>query len=298
MPLTDNPICATKVHHTFRHQAVRDAVLKPLDDLQVFDSPDRDRDDAVVASLVRVRELWQQRVLELRDEGTWRYVNPLRDIDVERTVQYLCNCPPINVVTQNFARACCQMLICPFCYGRRHVADAYGKMERYLYPSTEVEAQPRKDAGRLVAFLSRRRFSVPGAAYEPSTVRDVWCPKLKRLLKSIRRQEVDAARAHHGVVLARVAPGGEHIQLHRGGLLLTHEKVTREQLLLTETDFFMVYENPTKKSLADAVGKVMRYPVAMLRGDNVAMVAALLEGLRYGRFFCSFGKFPKRPRTS
>ena len=108
---------------------------------------------------------WRRRVKALA-KGGW-----IRANDPDKC-KYLLGCPPVGVLTRPGHLHCCRRAaICPFCWCRWDVSEAYRKLKRHVNGRDIGKRVPRKTGSEPTA---RSRVGVPGgpARQESPTLAD------------------------------------------------------------------------------------------------------------------------------
>jgi hypothetical protein len=119
--------------------AARLAVLKPALGLHGDQS-----DAALLQAYGRLRGIWRDRLVELRDAEWGPACDP-------RRLQYMRNCPPFGAATRQKVVSCQKVRVCPFCYARFAVADPLRRLSSYIAGRSGL---------RLISFQTVREFPV------------------------------------------------------------------------------------------------------------------------------------------
>jgi hypothetical protein len=224
----------TVVPQAERFRAARLAVLGPFTKSAILHSANNFQIDDIYQ---KVRKRWHK-VLEMLAQHlvVWsRIDNPLKE-------QYLRNCPPAGVVTEDKARHCDCPLLCPFWWGRR-IVEVFRAFERALWPDPKDKDyeghlyKPFKEYRdhRLVYFSramplatvpAMKDYAKTHADHEDRVI-EATTYGLSLVNRRSRRQEVDALRKNEGgVVLHRLLYRRTTMPVFvRSGVLLLPPKV-------------------------------------------------------------------------
>jgi hypothetical protein len=197
----DRTFKVTSVRGATRHQFLRNAVVGPLFGSNVLRSP--------ALALKLVRGFWHGLLLQL-ERLEW---DALPD---RRSVQYMRNCPPFGVKTDDRAYRCNRSFFCPFCYARVQLMPLFTHVEHFLYGDQHPRSKPVPGYGLLV-FRAVRRFDAGGPVCPESVVE--LAPDVFDALAD-RRREVDYYRPECAAVLHTVWSGDRHLKLRRSGIML------------------------------------------------------------------------------
>lgn len=283
----------TSVYQATRHHATRAAVMYPL-----FGNAYRTGMGFDVGTS-KLISLWRRRLGDLKKAG-WGPLN-----GKVSNHQYMRNCPPQGVMTEDRSYPCNQARICPHCWAREYVLPGYMFLERMLYGSTDPldsdGAKKRPPPGiHLVSFLTRYVVDRPhytddqwlGAvsrSVEPKRSGNTEGP-FRRYIRTHRYDETTLHAADAYVVLQRVnlEPDGRTIVLERGGMILTrkpfaeeHHRAVMEKRMEASKKSNLLYrhaESVTKAALAEGARIAFRYPRGMMY-QPAKQVIQILNGL-------------------
>lgn len=198
----------------------------------------RSQHSDVAAMAQSVQEQWRNRVMELHEAG-WIPAT-------EDQVKYLRNCPPIAIKPRVRSRPCSRSKTCPFCWGRRvvanswtRVANCYFKDKQYCCPRLECD---------LLRFRYERSFKSLDDALQDE--------------RRSRHYEVKAIRSEGAFSITSFLPEEDGFTLRRSGVLLVNRGRRLPRLRFVTSSLLHTY---TKEHLAEAIGAVCRFPVAMMR---------------------------------
>lgn len=202
--------------------------------------------------------------------------------------KYLAHCPPFGVVRPKAlpllppTRFCLRALHCPFCYARRYAANAFDRLapileakERWRLLTTEWEKWiDAEDYPRVVDL-----FKAAGAVVNGPD----------------RRLEVDVARPLGAVVFHRVRIATRHHLVKAKDVVSGLTVVRTAVMVLPPGDYldmvggvrFRLTPDPTRGTLAAAVGRAFRYPQEWY--DHPAEAVALGGYVAKARPFSAFG---------
>lgn len=251
----------------------RNAVLRPILGLPKL----RFDEDDVQGYFNRVFGYWSNRLATLKVVG-WA---PIQTPSLYAT---MLNCPPFGVRTDRFRRPCRRHRICPFCYARQVCIEPWFYVRFGCYRTLLFHEVRRGERVRvepldcpLLEFSSKIDYERPKG-------------KLKYVLADVNRHrhdEVKSVAARGAFVNQSIEVFPEYIRLHRRGLILSAHG---QELEPTENRRVWFHPRITHKVLVEALGRVCRYPVRMLRGD-AAEVAAVLRALEGVKMAVSYGCF-------
>ncbi len=282
------PFVVKEVRSSFRYRAMRWAVLDQL--VRSASTPAGD----IQARMDALRKRWQARIYGLAAVG-WEAAGD------RKKLTYLANCPPFGVKTDIVSRCCRRVRVCPFCYARDVVLEAFLHMELAMYGSldhlvrtgeTPTFREPLNPDLKLVSFSYRPKAAPVRKLLTPEVVRDECCPRVRRFVRCDRRLEVQGAAPVAAVVMHRVWLDNNTVRVSRGGVMLTTR--TEQPAFLKklyeagEAAKWTVHEQH-KKCLASAVSAAFPYPRAMLSSDPAATVA-MIDALGDTRMFAKFGR--------
>lgn len=257
------------VHHSRQVKACRNAVLWRL-------LPRADRlytPAATVEAMATLRRMWYARLWKLQDAG-WApaRVGPEGEPRRYSRMQFLRNCPPFGVAYNRTARCCHRIRVCPFCFAREIVGEAYAAMHYAMH-------RPDCPPARLLAL----RVEVTLPIREPAVVAARVTEAAKSLSKfhaSIASTLDNPRRVMGSRIFASVSPHpstANVLLVQQACLMLVREGQPPPASLNTEQKNKKTqvrYTPATDDSLLNHVGWCMAYPVGMLRGD--AAVARMI----------------------
>lgn len=225
---------------------------------------------SIAAVSAELRTVWRQRVLDLRDGGWKFFCNP-RWVNIAR------NCPPCGVRTKTHGWTCQQTVFCPYCWGRKIVFGAFDFLVRLLPAFAPLDA-------KLVCFECYDDLS----SSEGSCNQFAFIRKAVPRFLSRRCEEFNLLRASAGIVCNRIWPSNGSLVFCRTGLLVCPRPVPLRRLGLPD-DAVAVHSLPTSKELAGLVGRLLEFPVALLRCDP-AVAIAVADTLRHVHLLSYYGR--------
>jgi len=210
-------------------------------------------------------------------------------LDSKQKLGSALGCPPVGVTTNHPRQFTCQRpLVCPFCFARQRVMEAFMLLERFFYPNMQPETKACTGGWYLTEFI--RRGDQPVQPWVPGNIAHwtKYYAALSIVPPAKRRKEMTLANAQHGIVQFQLdLPRKGILGGTRRGLLLSRKPVTREQIdLKAETHHFLCMRLDkvvkVKQHLARACATVFAYPASMLRApvEDVMAVLSSLEGRR------------------
>lgn len=191
-------------------------------------------------------------------------------------LRYLLNCPPAGVkLSYNglTERPCNRVRVCPFCYGRRVVLEAYRAMECALFAGAGAGQECVWPYYKLVA--SVRQFAYPRRMKS--------CYEWLKTTQGARYAEVDLWPPTIGAILSvSQVPGVNDpslLVICRRTVALVPASFDAEGLLPEikhgGTSHFKQVTEINRPNLASLLGWALRYPPGALSGDPVAMTEIL-----------------------
>ena len=260
------PVTVPDLFTAQAYEAARRAVLVPAGRRhgQVFSYP---------AAYAAVLSSWRLRLAILRNQG-WDVLNRGRVYQGEpglMSLQYLRNCLPFGARFQKPIGARCHRLrICPWCYGREVVIEAFRAAEWVL-----TNALPRRKQQQQLQLVGMRR------QFKDRPISDLpdWKTWLAETHKSFwvdYRAAIDADVTVVGAVLnATIAPGSvpHSVTVTRGAVMLVPAATAPwkhgPELKVSPFKSF------TKASVVGLLAAAFPYPAGMLYGDPATAVAIL-----------------------
>ena len=290
----ERPFRIVAVRGAYRHLACRRAVLHPLVKLG-----DAQTKQWLQRAFDALRTMWKARLYRLW-EANWDAFN--RD---KVNLSYMQNCPPFSVKTGTTARRCKRPLVCPFCYARQRVLEPYRKLEKVLYGDTTAYTGEdghllplvRPDL-KIVSF----RLVTNGThkVHLPLTTAEGMKTHVQRaqlIVNHGKRNEKDGFGAEYGAILHKVYPVPKETRLsvvRCGVLLVPHVPHERIEEYRANGGTVHVYE-PSKKNLAEAVGRAFYFPKKMFWSD-AHLYARMVEQM--AGFHLSTWYGPHAPKTT
>jgi len=276
----------TKVRWACRYMACRGAVLTRIfgKDWPSYGVPE---------AMGRLRRMWHKKLMLLEQAGWSRLKSRLN-------MQYMRNCPPFGVTTDDKSRRCDVQLLCPFCYARRNVLDSFMQLEMALFGSFHPQAKlvlPHKDL-RLIEFT--RIYPLWPHKGVPWSVdsRDALIYTVKQLIRQQRNTEVEYFRPIGGVVLHRMDMRKRNWPLIRSGVLIRDPSVgeipalPKEWQELIDSRLLFIEKHPrdriNKTLLSRIVSRRFYYPSGLLTWPEEDVVA-YVEGMRHVKMKAQIG---------
>lgn len=281
------------VRQAYRWRTMRSAVLTPLLGLEW-----QTGDAGVVWGMEEVRAMWRARLASLREAG-WPPVRESADF------KYMVNCPPFGVFTDRpKMRTCKRAAVCPFCYARLYVFEAYTYLEQVLYgttdpyePGTKKNRRPLFDDHVLLDY--RFAADVRSANWGRGGVLSDACPRTKAYMRKYRAAEARALKPLAAAVLHRVAPDrdADKLVVYKGGVALTKASAMPPPLaeLYGRPRCRWAVTRADKKGLYEALGRAFAYPRYLMTGP-ADVVAAVLVGMAGSHMLASYGSHRVTPR--
>lgn len=275
----------TKVRRACRHVACRGAVFNSIfaRDWMPLGVPE---------TLTRLRRLWHARLSELEHAG-WKRVQS------RLSMQYMRNCPPFGVFTEDTTRVCRLPILCPFCFARLNVLDSYIRLETALFGSMHrkigeiVIPSPHL---KLIGFT--RLYPLwPNEGIEWTTQsRKALIYTIKHLIAKYRHTETDVFSPLGGIVLHRTDMRVDNWPLIRSGVLLCDAQqmsaFPKEWEELREKRLLFIEQHDrsriTKSLLAEVVSRRFRYSAGLLSWPAEDVVA-YLHSMRRMRLIAKYG---------
>ena len=235
--------------------ACREAVLKPIlkgiKKKQLLKLPLEKQHESL-------QRFWRLRAAKLGHEGWVR-------AQAGTGLQYLRNCPPFGVSygSTDRSRKCSCRRVCPNCYARETVEEAYKSVEWAFY----MKSSKPVVIYDLVAVRKSWTFDVPlGKVFEAvKEQRHVYRNKFKKPIGSIVVSTIEPAATGWKVQLSTIVAADLKDEPDLGDAASKRLPV----------------DGMTKRKLAMAVGWALRYPLGMMYGD-VTRTAGLLQALSKG----------------
>lgn len=197
----------TAVFDAYRHRVCRAAVLTPVLGAAWHAG-------GLEAAMEALRRRWHKLVDALCAAGLDRLRSPGAALRMK-------NCPPTGVQTGQFATRCKWAAVCPYCYAREYVLEAFCRAERALWGGPRGRRlAPGVGPGDHVLLFSLTRWLSPrGRRFTPAEKADV-VAFAREIVAGDRAREVDWVRPRGAFVLHTldVRPGGW--PLRRSGVML------------------------------------------------------------------------------
>jgi hypothetical protein len=311
----------------YRDVVAREAVLYPVVN---FDRRGRHTDARIISATKKLVGMWRARVLELRDHGWITAQGARLPATLESTggspVDYMRNCRPNFVSMYPRTRPCKAGHVCPFCWGRM-VQGVYDRVDAAFpdtslvvddvsstpgtstdedAPSVVLAAGERKrrsivmnmDDVRVAADGKRRRMSALSSRdfpYHMVTVciRSAYSAResLPNLVDSFcnSRGRIRAIPFTGALVLTTVEHRTNQWHLSHRYLLMLPPNA-EVPLSFSEAPGFRRNEQPTRRSVMEAVARTCKYPRALLVGDPQYYVR-ILHAINGRRLRALYGCF-------
>lgn len=250
------------------HHACRLAVLWPLSFVQ----------PKLTASIKALQDKWRVRLCVLQRHG-WSPI-AVQGAKVGETfsdkdpayiaachkLQYLRNCPPFGVKPKVQARRCKRMRVCPMCYARDIVFNAYQSAE-WLLHRTAIGCEHGKD---LQAVVIRKEVVRPARMLTSKGMRAAG----QNLLYDY---DLVKAIAWGGFANITIEPAKDpaNVLIRRSTLIIlpaTNMAAQSEWVDHPEIRFAI---NPNRQDLGKLVGWGFPYPTGMITGDPALTVKIL-----------------------
>jgi hypothetical protein len=223
--------------------AERAAVVRPLSRTK-----DMSKDNVVEAGVKKVLDVWRRRCNLLRELG----LPVLQGV----RFQYARNCPPVAVKCRAVGRHVypCQLsTLCPWCWARKVVKPTYDRVYRAMTALSTLGTG--EDPYKLV--LAVRAGRMPDDDLQPGLMFDMVNGVMDRTKRALK-----VKRAVGAVMLSAIHPGKKDTNTWVYGTRM---------LALVPQDYEMppgsVAAPPTKRGVAQLVGRFARYPAGLMFGE-------------------------------
>lgn len=260
--MADSVFTVNYVHHGYCAMAQRIAVLWPLMGHRALS------DREVGLDLERLVKLWRTRLSQFRELG-WESVQNIEEF------QYMRNCSPqmAAMKDQTGKHSCKRRLVCPWCYARR-VSDVYQKFAHFL---------PEEGEASFNLLAVKNTHLVPERHVLPGQLHLFLFLRSKTPAKVVRRLQCKGS-VYHTVVNPYTHSEDRGWAITYRVLAIVNQDFEVPDWIDPHHTKMVLIRNVTRKRLAGAVGKVMRYPVGLLRSNPELAVQALDAQSR--RYLC------------
>lgn len=287
-PLSDYKFPVHAVRNAYRYRAMRAAVFFPVFGHDWFTHD-------VVDLLDDLRRRWKKRLRSLAKAG-WQPTSSGKSL-LKVQYQYLRNCPPFGVKTSVVSKPCSRPLICPFCWARAFVQTPFMRMEALLYGVTDPKAKPRysPDTHVLVEHVWVWKItSKSGTSADWTDMRfrgSLSQLAIKMATAKHRSLDVKHYGKHDGAfMLYRLEMQDAALVLRRCSVVLVDKRVIVDRghpLYEPPYRSYVKLHPPTKKALAEIMGRVGAYPVSVLTEapQRVSDVLKVLHGRRMYTYY-------------
>ena len=219
-----------------------------------------------------VTQTWKAQLIKL-EQAEYK---PL--VERPALLQIYGTCPPFPKPEGTKGVACNKCLLCPYCFGRRHFAKAFTRME-----------QAAKNGGRtLLFFETKRRFRFNADDWDPDQYWTV-ARYIRDWMKAERRLEVDAIDRHAAAVLHRVLVTPEEIEVTRSGCIELASR-SRGADALQKFKYARLYtaDDTSVKTLMREMPRIMAFPAGNLLLENLVPLARIVEALGSTRMLATY----------
>jgi hypothetical protein len=242
--LVDTAFTYSKLTQDLGARTARYAVLRPILNCMkktpLLKLPLLDQHD-------HLQKMWRSRVVRLASGG-WRRAQG-------KNLQYLRNCPPVGVWLETRPRLCRCRRICPSCYARCTVAEAYKAARWAFFGPTDK------------CYLDRDLIAVRSSWVLAEPLKHV-LTVLKDKGADVHRGRLETTKKRHpgSIVIRTVEPVKEGWKIQVRTLLAvpTGQEVDMGQKSQVKR---LAKEKVTGKELSKLVGWATRYPLGMMFGD-------------------------------
>lgn len=281
-----------EVRGAYRYRAMHHAVLTPV----LGNGWRAQARYGVCDALDKLRDLWAIRIQGLQAAG-WE------PAESRLAYTYLLNCPPFGVKTDRMdARSCKRSLICPFCYARNIVFEAFIYLEQVLYGTTDPRTPDGHIRRSLYPDMNLIEFKLPIGInaerlppWNPASITLDHCKKLIDHMRFEngfhRRTEVRDLRVLAAAVSYKVYPkNSQMLGAYRCGVIITPDEGFPPKL----AEYYALkggtwtVRRTNKQDLCKAIVGAFAYPKQLMRAPAWEVVA-MLNGLRRVHMFSLYG---------
>lgn len=251
-----------------------------------FDSEVLFDESHAVAATRRLRSVWISRLMELRK------LDP-ETVPDDDSLIFARNCPPSFALTNERARPCQKIRICPFCWARS-VSSMFKRIATVLYGTNLrvcLDAETRKvvechPLGVDLYELIDEDWMSPDVAIE--TVIRGHSKRLQNWYREFRSAGIGGLSR---TSFSPVSVDGYEIKSR--SLIMVPVGTPKKRLppLCGAADYKVTKYPVNQRELAAAVGRTLQYPAGLLTG-NAGLVMNLLAAMQKGR-----GKSPRLQAT-
>ena len=261
--MTDYGFKALNTIKGYPQRAMCAAVLGSLFSSDVYSKYD------VPKMLRDLRAQWHARLNALREEG-WE---KLQDA---KALQFMRNCPPFGIETKESSIPCHYWRFCPFCWARTVVQALYNGLKDVCLPEGQNERGAKRTDIWIIEFDRRELHPRETGKVE----------KLVSRLATERRSEIDQVPHLAAFVRHAIYPSANKVCFSRRGLLVTEQKSWPTGIDGVDV---RIHKVVSRKLLCEVVGRVGRYPSALLRcpAKDLLKIIGETENVR---LFSRFGR--------
>ncbi len=248
----------THVPKSYRQTACRRCLIRRLyDGIET-----KERTVASDRLAIKTAGLYRMLLTNLRNTG-WDKVQD------NKRFQYVRNCPPVGVRTQNTKAKLCRLdHICPFCWVRNNVLEPFERMEEAFFADKGLK--PDLPPVKLISTM-RQDFVTAKPYHQGLSEAEVFRDKLRLATDSVVSQRqgelVDIPRNQllGGVVIQSIDFSKEQPLRYRGGLFVVHEDA-ESPLETVQTKYLRGRSTELSRTqLLHALVRVAPYPGGWIR---------------------------------